>query len=650
MASANLNPQREVRSFLMARDPSIDRRFRPRPQKRERLFAEIEEDDYSSDSSVSDTDIDSDIRSSGITDANSSDGSHIESGALVYLRLRPVSPCPSPAYKISEDGNVLITGPPLECASTSNNKNSMEKHYSFSGIFNAAVSQSEVYEKCIGQKIEMEESLSVMTYGTSGSGKTFTLLGDANRPGVIPRSLEHIFTQYQTNIYPNPVLKLVNGRITVLDDSAAAKENSMRCKIMSSCPELEGDYANLQQRIAADHNFPQLQLDDGVSVLIWVSFVEIYNELVYDLLAPMPTGGNNKMQKVPARKNLKIVCNDGNVFIKGLTSVFVKTSAEALRLLRWGLQKLTYASTSINANSSRSHCIFFVDVLKYYRSGVITETSFKFCDLAGSERLDKTGNMGSRLKEAQRINTSLMVLGRCLDAANSVSAGGKDRIPFRESKLTMLLQAALLGKEKMAMIVNVTPTDKYYEENLNVLSFAAIAKNILFKAPVTKQNKSRYSVFEGKELDNNEYVQQLLEENAFLRNDNEDLLDENARLRDEIERLTNERTDELQKQEQELRIQLVDSFQITLEENKKNFERRLQTELESQKRIFESKMEFLKRKYEDELEDLREEVEELEKENKENIEKLELKETHAKIEGNENMQNQMLSKKRRTIE
>ncbi|XP_061402405.1 kinesin-like protein subito [Musca vetustissima] len=640
MTSTNLNPQREVRSFLMARDPSIDRRFRPRPQKRERLFAEIEEDDYSSDSSVSD--VDSDVRSSGITDANSSDGSasQVETGALVYLRLRPVSPCPSPSYKISEDGNVLITGPPLECASTSNNKNSMEKHYSFSGIFNATVSQSEVYEKCIGQRIEAEESLSVMTYGTSGSGKTFTLLGDANRPGVIPRSLEHIFTQYQTNIYPTPVLKLANGRIAVLDDAEAAKENRMRCKIMSSCPELEGDYANLQQRIAADHNFPQLQLDDGVSVLIWVSFVEIYNELVYDLLAPLPAGNGKKT-------NLKIVCNDGNVFIKGLTTVFVKTSAEALRLLRWGLQKLTYASTLVNANSSRSHCIFFVDVLKYYRSGVITETSFKFCDLAGSERLDKTGNIGSRLKEAQRINTSLMVLGRCLDAANTVSAGGKDRIPFRESKLTMLLQAALLGKEKMAMIVNVTPTDKYYEENLNVLSFAAIARNIVFKAPATKQTKSRYSVFGDKELVNNEYVQQLLEENAFLRNDNEDLLDENARLRDEIERITNERNEELQKQEQELRIQLVDSFQVTLDETKKNFERRLQTELECQRRIFESKIEFLKR----EAEDLREELEELEKENKDNIGKIEENDI-MKIESNENIQNHhhMLSKKRRTIE
>lgn len=632
MSSENLNPQREVRSFLMPRDPSIDRRFRPRPQKRERLFTEIAEEDYRSDSDSSDEE-EEETCSSGLQESEAS--STIESGALVYLRLKPVN-SPSPAYTISADGNVLITGPPQESSSSSNNKNSMEKHYSFSGIFDSTVSQRDVYERCIGQKIEVEESFTVLTYGTSGSGKTFTLLGDGIRPGVIPRSLENIFTQYQSNIYPTPYLKLVNGRITVLDDDVAAKESNMRQKILTSCPELEGDYANIQKIITEDHNFSPLPLDNGVSVLIWVSFVEIYNELVYDLLAPIPIN-SSKMQNNTARKNLKIVCNDGNVFIKGITSVYVKTSVEALRLLRSGLQKLTYASTSINANSSRSHCIFFVDVLKYFRSGVITETSFKFCDLAGSERLDKTGNMGSRLKEAQRINTSLMVLGRCLDAANSVSAGKSERIPFRESKLTMILQAALLGREKLAMIVNVTPTDKYYEENLNVLSFSSIARNIIFKAPAVKQNQSRYSVF-GEKPDN-DHVQQLLEENAWLRNDcerqnqeNEELLDENARLRDEILRLSNQHIDELAKLEHDLRIKLVDSFEVTLAENKKQFEVRLQSELESQKRIYESRIEFLKRKYEEEIEELREEIEELEKDaEKENIQ-------------------QSNSKKRRTLE
>ncbi|XP_075161438.1 kinesin family member subito [Haematobia irritans] len=612
----NSNPQREVRSFLMPRDPSIDRRFRPRPQKRERLFATVdEENDYDSDSDESYEPDESGERET--SDASST----VESRALVYLRLKPVE-IRSPAYSISDEGNVLITGPPSETASTSNNKNSMEKHYSFSRIFDSNVSQRDVYDICIGPKVEAEESFTVLTYGTSGSGKTFTLLGDAVRPGVIPRSLENIFTRYQSNIYPNPVLKLVNGRIKVLDDEIAAKENIFRRKVINNCPELEGDYANLQHHINKDHQFVTLALDNSVSVLIWVSFVEIYNELVYDLLEPATNNNSTKIQNNSTRKNLKIVCNDGKVFIKGITSVYVKTSQEALRLLRSGLQKLTYASTSINANSSRSHCIFFVDVLKYYRSGVITETSYKFCDLAGSERLDKTGNMGSRLKEAQRINTSLMVLGRCLDAANGVSAGKTERIPFRESKLTMLLQSALLGKEKMAMIVNVTPTDKYYEENLNVLSFAAIASDIIFKAPVSKPNQSRYSVI-GEKPDN-EYIQQLLEENAWVQSENaiinqrcEEVLDENMRLREEIMQLSDQHSDELVKLEHDLRIKLVDDFKATLEESKRNFELRLQSELESQKRIYESRIEFLKK----EVEELREEIEEMENDaEKENLE------------------------------
>ncbi|KAM7347269.1 kinesin family member subito [Cochliomyia hominivorax] len=657
--------KREVRSFLMPRDPSIDRRFRPCPQKRERLFNEIEEEtdnDMDSDSDSVEDDY-YDTRSTGGTEAltESTDSSAaVETGALVYLRLKPVD-MPSAAYSISDEGKVLITGPPTESVSTSKNKNSMEKHYSFSEIFDSEVSQREVYEKCIGEKILSEDSFTVLTYGTSGSGKTFTLLGDDMRPGIIPRSLENIFTLYQSNIHPNPLAKLVNSRTTFLDDNLVEKENMLRRQLLDNCKNLETNYLQLQHSIRGDHNFETVPLDD-VSVFIWVSFVEIYNELVYDLLAPIKSSGSFIQTNNAARKNLKVVCNDGNVFVKGLTSVYIKSSLEALKLLRSGLQKLTYASTSINANSSRSHCVFFVDVLKYYRNGVYTETSYKFCDLAGSERLDKTGNMGSRLKEAQRINTSLMILGRCLDAANNMatSAGNsqnlnkKERIPFRESKLTMILQAALQGKEKLAMIVNVTPVEKYYEENLNVLNFASIASNIIFKAPAVKQNQSRYSIFST--TPDNSYVQQLLEEIGNLKADvdklqrqveqqsqfieqqeiqMDEIIDENYHLKEENERLTQQHAEELLKQEKELRNQLIDSFNATLEDHKKQFELRKQRELENQKRIYESRIEFLNRRHQEEIEDLREELEGGEEKNNsvENIDD----DDDDEVEGEENI-------------
>lgn len=116
--------------------------------------------------------------------------------------------------------------------------------------------------------------------------------------------------------------------------------------------------------------------------------------------------------------------------------------------------------------------------------------------MAGSERQYKTNNTGNGLKEAQRINLSLAVLGRCLKAATNINRRNKNKItniPIRESKLTLLLQSALQGKEKLIMIANVTPTDAYFEENMTVLNFASITRNILFKKYTNPSLNVRYS-------------------------------------------------------------------------------------------------------------------------------------------------------------
>lgn len=123
---------------------------------------------------------------------------------------------------------------------------------------------------------------------------------------------------------------------------------------------------------------------------------------------------------------------------------------------------------------------------------------FSFCDLAGSERLKKTLNIGDRLKEAQNINTSLLVLGRCLKSIHEgqLTRTKTDTVgPFRESKLTRLFQRALSGKEHLALIVNVNPLPNLYVETQNVLNFAAIAKRIIIerKKRIQKKSKSRFS-------------------------------------------------------------------------------------------------------------------------------------------------------------
>ncbi|XP_034106350.1 kinesin-like protein subito [Drosophila albomicans] len=602
---------REVRSFLMPRDPSVDRRFRPRPNKQQRLFDEvIMESDDNSSTDASDTE--SEYASTNYEDEGSStEHSEVESGPQVFLRLRPVE-SPSKLYVVSDDGNVLITSAaPNE--NSSNNMNRMEKHYSFSSIFDSSVGQRDIYDKCVGPKIMEEECVTIMAYGTSGSGKTYTLLGDNAMAGVIPRALENIFTMYKNQLYTTPKVKLVNAHMLLLEDDVVLEELQARRQLLALCPDISAQYNRLHHAIQGDHEFVPLESED-VSVMIWVSFVEIYNELVYDLLTLPPKQAS---MSEPRRKNLKIVCNKGQVFIKGLTSIFVKSGEEAIKLLRLGQQRITYASTAVNANSSRSHCVFTVNVLKYHRSGMTTCSSYKFCDLAGSERVDKTGTIGSRLREAQRINTSLMVLGRCLDAASSTKKkNNADVIPYRDSKLTLLLQPALLGTERLAMIVTVTPLDKYFEENLNVLSFASIAKDIIFKKPIIKQHNTRYSGFAESNLPSAIRDMKRIEE----------LEEQNYKLQAEIDQMNYQHVLQMQLLEEKLRKELTDRFQASLEMNIKQGEERLQKMLHMQSREFEAKMASVNRKHAEKVEDLEDKIEEL----KDEIE--ELKSPNSDIE------------------
>ncbi|XP_037941122.1 kinesin-like protein subito [Teleopsis dalmanni] len=162
--------KRNVLSFINGREPSIDRRFRPCPKN---IFKAIDIDNIDELDDDSNSNFDDASTVSGDISKTSTIG---EDGAMVYLRLRPVN-SPSSSYKIAGNGNTLVVNPRLDQTTTSNNKAAMEKHFTFSAIFDNNDSQKGVYNKCIGDKIKLEESFTVLTYGTSGSGKTFTLLG-----------------------------------------------------------------------------------------------------------------------------------------------------------------------------------------------------------------------------------------------------------------------------------------------------------------------------------------------------------------------------------------------------------------------------------------------------------------------------------------
>lgn len=358
------------------------------------------------------------------------------------------------------------------------------KNFIFTAIFRHESSQPEVYGKCVQQTIQSQENLTVLTYGTSNSGKTFTLMGEEKEPGIIPRAIEQTFSRYKKNISSTPTLKIVKGEWSILDDEAVEAESKNRELYFgkSKCSDLSSAQKNVL-RESGD--------DDGTIAYIWISFVEIHNENVFDLLELTSMKMNKK------RRSLTVLSNGGNAYISGLTSVLVTNCDEASLLLKMGVKARQNASTSINPQSSRSHCIFIVDIIRQDQAeGMVTNTNYKFCDLAGSERLKKSEAKGARCEEAKNINKSLLVLGRCLNSIyNNQRMKTKEIVPFRDSKLTFFLQSSLAGRDKLSFIVNMFPTAEFHDENEQVLKYASMAHEIVYQKPAKEVVRGRTSTF-----------------------------------------------------------------------------------------------------------------------------------------------------------
>lgn len=462
-------------SYFHARENSVDRRMRPCPNSRTNLEAMYSDE---SDQDTSHETVESDHQPPARDETIS-----------VFLRLRPYQNLGKPpcAFKIQD--NTLIAKCVDETGSS--NKDLTEKHYTFSQVFDDLESQVAIFERCIRPNLSdifNDSGATFLTYGTSGSGKTYTLLGSNDEPGIIPRAIEQVFSENSEHLSHKPSIKVEKNRFTLLSDDDMLKELNYLKKIKASMSLSHQEFRHGQELIRKSHKFHAKESDS--QAFIWISMVEIYNELTYDLLSSDAFCSK--------RRNLKILSNDGNPYVSDLTSVFAATSEDAYDILQYGLRGASYGATDVNSNSSRSHTIFMMTIIDYEPATQnASYAAYKFCDLAGSERLKKTGTVGDRLKEAQKINTSLLVLGKCLDTIHKNQRSKKlnDLIPVRESKLTMLLQSALCGREKLTMIVNLYPNEKYYEENLNVLNFSSIAKQIhIKKAPRVKINATRYSL------------------------------------------------------------------------------------------------------------------------------------------------------------
>ncbi|XP_065111308.1 kinesin-like protein KIF20B isoform X2 [Paramisgurnus dabryanus] len=425
----------------------------------------------------------------------------------VYLRIRPFS---AAEIENGESQDCVAMQPPetvlLKAPRTSLPARLSDKtvpvtaqRFQFSKVYGPDTTQKEMFDgtvKSLVQHVLEGQNSLVFTYGVTNAGKTFTFLGPDNDPGILPRSLSMIFGSLEGHIFNQMCLKPQRCRdfirLTKKQESEEeiAKRNLLKlyketdAQKNSSCQSSKSDLEDGSSLcdISTGSNEKSLALDMDIHTKfsVWVSFYEIYNENIHDLLEHQ---ANNASRRI----NLRL-CQDvkGNSFIKDLKWVQVSSADEAFKVMKLGKRNQSISSTKLNLLSSRSHSIFSVRILKVEDVGiprVESVSELALCDLAGSERCAKTQNIGDRLKEAGNINTSLLSLGKCINALRN-SQQSRQHIPFRESKLTHYLQGYFTGRGKACMIVNINQCASMYDETLNVLKFSAVAQKVVVLTPI----------------------------------------------------------------------------------------------------------------------------------------------------------------------
>ncbi|XP_042751917.1 kinesin-like protein KIN-7N isoform X3 [Lactuca sativa] len=283
--------------------------------------------------------------------------------------------------------------------------------YAFDHVFDQNCSNSSVYDlltKDIIHAVVDGFNGTAFAYGQTSSGKTFTMNGSENDPGIIHRAVKDIFAKID---------------------------------------------------MSTDREF-----------LIRVSYMEIYNEEINDLFAV-------ENQKLQIHESL-----ERGIFVAGLREEIVNNAEQVLKLIEMGEVNRHFGETNMNVRSSRSHTIFRMVIESKGKDSTNLDDAIRvsvlnLVDLAGSERIAKTGAGGVRLKEGKHINKSLMILGNVI---NKLSEGAKQRghIPYRDSKLTRILQPALGGNAKTSIICTVAPEEVHVEETKGTLQFASRAKRI----------------------------------------------------------------------------------------------------------------------------------------------------------------------------
>ncbi|XP_037133996.1 kinesin-like protein KIF20B isoform X2 [Syngnathus acus] len=423
----------------------------------------------------------------------------------VYLRVRPLTGAESGR---SQDC-VVIEGPHtvvLKAPRSGQSNRQADKvppqtaqRFTFTQVFGPDASQRKVFEGSVRglvRDVLHGENCLLFTYGVTNAGKTFTFLGPEHDGGLLPRCLWLLFNSVEGRLHAGCHLKPHRCRdFSRLSPKQQKAESTAKLSLLRTVREndkstssgrstfLEASSLSSDCSVASVSESDRLPLDvpPRLHFSVWVSFCEIYKDNIHDLLEQVP-GGQVKRTTLRLSQDVK-----GNPFIKDLKWVQVSSSEEALKVVKIGKRNQSLASTRLNQQSSRSHSIFSIRILRVDAAAVprfLGVSELVLCDLAGSERCSRTRNTGERLKEAGNINSSLLALGKCISAMRiKQNAKFPHHVPFRESKLTHFLQFFFCGAGKVSMVVNINQESSCADETLNVLKFSALAQKVVVLNP-----------------------------------------------------------------------------------------------------------------------------------------------------------------------
>ncbi|XP_042631221.1 kinesin-like protein KIF23 isoform X4 [Cyprinus carpio] len=390
-----------------------------------------------------------------------------------------------------------------------------ETQYSFKKVFGIKTTQMELFEDVakplVEDLIHCKNGL-LFTYGVTGSGKTYTMTGSPGQGGLLPRSLDMIFNSispYQAKRY---VFKPDDKNGMEVQNQVDALLDRQKRESQTSVPKtpttrrFDPEFADM---ISPEEACKASGVDEDSSYSVFVSYIEIYNNYIYDLLEETPfdpikpkwngagTPLRNNIEFIPPQSKILREDQNHNMYVAGCTEVEVKSTEEAFEVFWRGQKKRRIANTQLNRESSRSHSVFIIKLaqapLDADGDNVLQDKSqvnvSQLClvDLAGSERTSRTRAEGSRLREAGNINQSLMTLRTCIEVLRENQMCGTNKmVPYRDSKVTHLFKNYFDGEGKVRMVVCVNPKADDYEETLLVMRFAEMTQEVEVARPVDR--------------------------------------------------------------------------------------------------------------------------------------------------------------------